>query len=186
MAFNHPFYFLRHGETQWNKDGMTQGQLDAPLNDTGLQQAARAADILATEPIARILASPLLRARETAEAVAERHGLDITFDDGLMECHLGDHEGKPHGPWLHDYFMGTYDPPNGEPFKVYCDRVWGAMARAVEGGANTLMVAHGGLWIAAQQFVKVQPVMLSMPNALPVHVTPQKNLWTHKVLDPAR
>ena len=111
MEFADPFYFLRHGETQWNKDGLTQGQLDSQLNDTGRAQAERAADALATEPIARIVASPLSRARHTAEAVAARHGLAVDFDEGLMECHLGEHQGKPHGSFLPAYFRGEYDPP---------------------------------------------------------------------------
>ncbi|MCP4047018.1 MAG: histidine phosphatase family protein, partial [Gammaproteobacteria bacterium] len=73
MKFDHPFYFLRHGETQWNKDRMTQGQLDAKLNSRGILQAERAADILRNEPIDRIVSSPLSRARHTAEAVALHH-----------------------------------------------------------------------------------------------------------------
>ena len=90
MPFENPFYFLRHGETEWNRTGRTHGQLDAPLNGTGRQQAERAADLPADEPIEWIVASPLTRVRHTAEAVAAWHELDVAFDDGLKECHLGD------------------------------------------------------------------------------------------------
>ena len=157
MPFDYSFYFLRHGETHWNREGRTQGQLDARLNETGRNQAARAAAILGQEPIARIISSPLSRARDTAASVAAVLGLDIETDDDLMECHLGDHQGRPHGPWLPRYFEGAYDPPNGETFPAFCDRVWAAMERAVAAGPNTLIVAHGGLWIAAQTFISVQP-----------------------------
>ena len=181
MAFEHPFYFLRHGETTWNAAGKTQGQLNSPLSDKGRQQAEDAAAALQDEPIARIVASPLDRAYHTAEAVARVKGLEIETDPDLMECHLGDHQGGPHGPWLADYFNDAYAPPNGETFTQFRDRVWGAMVRAVKGGENTLIVAHGGLWIAARAFVQVAPDLERMPNALPLHVTPGEALWEHRV-----
>ena len=180
-SFAHPFYFLRHGETDWNRSKRTQGQTDSQLNLTGRAQAERAADALASEPIARIVASPLSRARHTAEAVAARHGLPVTLDDGLMECHFGDHEGGPHGPFLGAYFRGEHDPPNGETFPDFCVRVRAAMQRAVALGPNTLIVAHGGLWIAARTFARVDPDLDFMPNALPLRVTPEDDLWRHSV-----
>ncbi len=186
MPYEYPFYFLRHGETEWNRTGRTQGQLDAPLNDTGRAQASRAAEILADEPIERIVASPLSRVRHTAEAVADRHGLDIIYDDDLRECHLGDRQGGPHGEWLNEYWAGRYDPPNGETLKEFSARVWSAMQRAVAGGPNTLIVAHGGLWVAAHSYVAIEPSLLRMPNALPIHVTPGEGEWRQRVLDEQR
>ncbi len=182
MEFVHPFYFLRHGETQWNKDHLTQGQLDSQLNAKGVGQASQAAEILRTEPIERIVSSPLSRAKHTAEAVAKHHNLEVQFDDDLMECNLGDHQGEPHGTWLAEYFAGNYSPPNGEPFKEFCQRVWHAMHRTAALGPNTLIVAHGGLWLAAQEFISVQPLIKPMPNALPVKVNPQDGEWNCTVL----
>lgn len=181
MAFEHPFYFLRHGETEWNKIGRTQGQLDAQLNETGRAQASAAAEALAGEPIQRIVASPLSRARNTAEAVAARHGLAVETDPDLAECHLGEHQGGPHGPFLAAFFRGEYDPPGGETFIEFRDRVWAAMARAVARGPNTLIVAHGGLWIAAREFVTMTPDLQRSPNALPLHVVPQDGHWEHRI-----
>ena len=182
MAFEHPFYFLRHGETEWNRTHRTQGQLDSQLNDTGRAQAQRAAELLRDEPIERIVASPLSRARHTAEAVAVHHDAEIVFDEALKECHLGDHQGQPHGPWLAQYWTGQYDPPNGETYGEFCERVWNAMQRAVAGGPNTLIVAHGGLWKAAHEFVPVEPQIMPLPNALPLHVTPGKAGWRQRAL----
>lgn len=182
MAFDHPFYFLRHGETQWNRDGRTQGQTDAQLNDLGRAQAARAAKVLRDQPITRIVASPLSRAHDTARAVADAMGLTITLDPGLMECHLGDHQGDPHGPWLQNYFEGRHVPPNGERFEDFCIRTWAAMRRAVALGPNTLIVAHGGLWISARRKIAVDPDLPRMPNALPLHVVPEGKTWRHRVL----
>ncbi len=181
MAFDHPFYFLRHGETFWNKSRLTQGQLDSQLNPTGRAQAERAAEALSKEPIERIVASPLSRARHTAEAVARRLDLPVSFDGGLMECHLGSYQGGPHGPWLAAYFKGENDPENGETFQQFSDRVWNAMANAVARGPNTLVVAHGGLWLAARSRVNVEPDLDRMPNALPLHVTPDAGTWRHRI-----
>ena len=182
MSFPYPFYFLRHGETEWNRTGKTQGQLDSQLNETGRAQAARAGEIMAGEPIERIVASPLTRVRHTAEAVARHHDVELLFDEDLKECHLGDMEGQPHGPWLANYWTGDFDPPNGETYNIFCNRVWRAMRRAVDRGPNTLIVAHGGLWIAAHEFVSIEPGLRPMPNALPIHVTPAGNLWQQKTL----
>ena len=182
MAFAHPFYFLRHGETVWNVSRITQGQHDSQLNETGRAQAERAGELFANEPIERIVASPLSRARHTAEAVAQHHNIELTFDDGLKECHLGDLQGEPHGPWLTEYWTGDFDPPGGETFGEFAQRVWEAMARAVALGPNTLIVAHGGLWIAAHEFTKVEPALRPMPNALPLHVTPRDGVWHQRTL----
>ena len=182
MAFDHPFYFLRHGETTWNAAGQTQGQLNSPLSDKGKQQAEEAAVALQNEPIERIIASPLDRALHTAQAVARVQGIEVETDPDLMECHLGDHQGKPHGPFLPAYFRGEHEPPNGETFPEFCKRTWGAMQRAVALGPNTLIVAHGGLWIAAREFVSVDPDLRRMPNALPLHVTPTAEHWDHRVI----
>ena len=182
MQFDHPFYFLRHGETHWNREGRTQGQLDSKLNDLGRAQAAQAADALRGQPIARIVASPLSRAHDTAKAAADMLGLEISLDPDLMECHLGDRQGEPHGPWLQDYFRGSYIPPNGERFEDFCARTWAAMKRAVGLGPNTLIVAHGGLWISARRYVSVAPDLPRMPNALPLHITPRGDVWHHRII----
>ncbi len=186
MAFDHPFYFLRHGQTDWNAAGRTQGQLDSKLDAVGRAQAMRAAEILKDEPIKRIVSSPLSRARVTAEMAADALGLQVILDDGLKECHLGTHQGKPHGPWLARYWTGEYDPPGGETFAEFSARVWEAMRRAVDLGPDTLIVAHGGLWLAAQSRVRTEPPLVRMPNALPLHVTPEEGVWRHRMLDPAR
>ena len=182
LAFEHPFYFLRHGETHWNREGIHQGQLDAKLNDLGRAQASRAAEALRGEPIARIVASPLSRAHDTAKAVADVLGLEIALDPDLMECHQGDHQGEPRGAWLQRYFQGEYQPPNGEPFDDFCARTWAAMRRAVALGPNTLIVAHGGLWMTARRYVSVDPDLPRMPNALPLHIVPGDAIWRLTIL----
>jgi probable phosphoglycerate mutase len=87
------FYFLRHGQTDWNLAGRFQGHTDIPLNEVGLAQARDAAKVLARCRIDLVAASPLIRARKTAEIVAERLGTPLLFDDELKERHFGRFEG---------------------------------------------------------------------------------------------
>ncbi|MEM7506484.1 MAG: histidine phosphatase family protein [Pseudomonadota bacterium] len=176
-TFAHPFYFLRHGETDFNHDRRFQGQLDSQLNETGLAQAAMAADALKTEPISAIVASPLSRARVTAEMVAEARGETVKTDAGLMECHLGIHQGEPYAPWLSDYWTGGFAPEGGEDFWQFRARVFPAMRRIVAGGANRLIVAHGGLWYAARSLVRMEPDLDRMPNALALYIQPDGDRW---------
>ena len=75
----------RHGQTEYNLQGRIQGQVDIPLNDTGRQQAQRAADGIAALGPTRIVSSPLVRARATAEVLASLTGLSVEIDSGLVE-----------------------------------------------------------------------------------------------------
>src|SRR6266568_963942 len=84
---------IRHGETAWNVDGRIQGQLDVPLNDTGRWQVHRLALAVAGEGISAIYSSDLLRALETAQAVARGCDRPITTDTGLRERGFGVFEG---------------------------------------------------------------------------------------------
>jgi broad specificity phosphatase PhoE len=125
---------VRHGETDYNRDGLALGQADAPLNETGLRQAAALEFALASEKIAVIYASPLRRTMATAEAIAGPHGLSVTADGRLIEMDIGELEGmtgaemvKQH-PDLMENWGGakgpTYRMPGSE------DRLVDVQARA--------------------------------------------------------
>jgi Histidine phosphatase superfamily (branch 1)/Sigma-54 interaction domain len=92
MIPSRTFFFLRHGQTDWNRDGRYQGTSDTPLNETGMAQANAAASAMATVRINRIVASPLIRALKTAEIVAEKIGVPICVDRDLRERHFGSFE----------------------------------------------------------------------------------------------
>lgn len=182
MPIEHPFYFLRHGETTWNAIGRTQGQLDAPLSDLGRRQALEAAEALKGHSIERIVASPLSRARDTAEAASAALGLPVSFDDELMEFHAGEWQGEPRGENIRAYFKREADPPGGETFQQFADRAWRAIRRGAALGPNTLIVCHGGLWYAMQEYIRMDPPLWPMPNALPIRVTPGPAPWRADVL----
>ncbi|MGJ3248801.1 MAG: histidine phosphatase family protein [Elainellaceae cyanobacterium] len=89
------FLLVRHGETDWNRDQRFQGQIDVPLNDTGRQQAEQCAEFLKSFSIDRVITSPMLRPKQTAEAIAAHHiSVKLELLDGLCEISHGLWEGK--------------------------------------------------------------------------------------------
>ena len=88
---------IRHGETDWNKARRYQGQTDTDLNDTGWAQAADVAARLADVPLARIISSPLKRAWQTADVIAQHHNslhLPVERASALQELYLGSWQGR--------------------------------------------------------------------------------------------
>jgi phosphoserine phosphatase len=86
---------VRHGETDWNRQGRFQGQMDIPLNATGHQQANQAGDFLRSQPIDFAVTSPMLRPKETAEAILQHHPqVSMTFESDFCEISHGTWEGK--------------------------------------------------------------------------------------------
>jgi len=84
---------VRHGATDWNRDGRYQGQADPALNDEGRAQAARLARRLEARPIEAVYSSDLQRARDTAEDIARAHGLPVLLELRLREINQGAWEG---------------------------------------------------------------------------------------------
>lgn len=85
---------IRHGESEWNRAGLYQGQADAPLSELGVRQAAALAERLRNEPFDYIFASPLQRAALTAEAVAQFHpAVPFIREPAIMEIHHGEWQG---------------------------------------------------------------------------------------------
>jgi probable phosphoglycerate mutase/uncharacterized phosphatase len=89
------FCSLRHGATDWNRQGLFQGRTDNPLNEDGLRQAHEAASMLRGAGISRIVASPLVRAARTAEIIADAIAVPLTIDAGIIEFDFGSFEGLP-------------------------------------------------------------------------------------------
>ena len=111
--------FVRHGETILNRQGRLQGRSDAPLSDVGAAQAAAVATGLASSPVKRVLSSPLQRARVTARAIADVHGLAVEADDRLIELDYGEWENLPvrdvpSDAWTAWRSDTGFAPPGGE------------------------------------------------------------------------
>jgi broad specificity phosphatase PhoE len=143
---------VRHGETDWNRDGRWQGHSDTHLNDVGREQAARVAEEL--DGVDVVYSSDLARARETADIVARRLGLDVHVDERLRERSFGAWEGKTaseieaefraaHARWLAGQGPGADD---AEPFADFAARVHGFLedVLARHPDETVLVVSHGG------------------------------------------
>ena len=83
----------RHGETEWNSVGRMQGQQNSPLTDDGLEQAYKLAQAVDQYDMDQIISSPLGRATETSNIVAEQTGLSMKTDDRLREIDIGAYSG---------------------------------------------------------------------------------------------
>jgi probable phosphoglycerate mutase len=175
-----PFWFLRHGETDWNARSLSQGSTDVPLNAIGIAQARRAALTLADKGIATIVSSPLGRALRTAETVAEAVKLPVSLDADLREVAFGEQEGQPMGDWYDDWIAGTYTPAGAETFAELRERAVAAVNRATALPGPVLVVGHGALFRALRQAMGLEP-NLRTPNALPLRMEPPADgaaAWT--------
>jgi ribonuclease H / adenosylcobalamin/alpha-ribazole phosphatase len=145
---------LRHGQTAMTAQKRYVGVTDAPLDDTGLVQAAAAAKRLADAGLDAIVSSPMTRARQTAEAVADRCGLPVEVDEGFRETDFGQWEARTFTEiqerwpaeltaWLADPLV---TPPGAESFADSSARAQQALDRVLSAhrGQRVLVVSHVG------------------------------------------
>jgi len=147
----------RHGETDWNRDGIWQGHGDPPLNALGRRQAAGLADRLADVEIDALYSSDLRRAYETAEIIGVAKGLAITADRDLREMDVGSWSGLT-SEEIQERFpeAGHHDGESREAFDTRAVAALGRIARAHEGGP-VLVVTHGGVVRALDRHVFGEP-----------------------------
>lgn len=119
---------VRHGETPGNRNRIVQVP-ETALSEEGLEQAARLARRLAASPIAEIWTSPQVRARMTAAAIERETGLSALEDIDLEERSFGAIRGTPYSELGFDLMAEDYDPPEGESWPVFHQRVDRAWAR---------------------------------------------------------
>jgi probable phosphoglycerate mutase len=145
-------YLARHGQTAYNHEGRFQGQQQIPLDDTGRAQALELAERAVPYGFRALWTSPLLRARETADAVAARTGLSPIEDARLMETDAGEWTDRPfaevraEAPELFDSFAAAepgFGFPGGESFAEQDVRVEAALADVMRGELPALVVCHG-------------------------------------------
>lgn len=154
---NRRIVVVRHGVTDWNKEGRFQGHLDPPLSDVGRREAEMvAARIAADDGLRpdRIVSSSLGRAAQTAAAIGAATGVAIEPDPRLIEIGQGEWEGRTHAELEIDdadryrawrEAAGIRQPPGGEPISKATSRVAALVAEllAAQPG-TTCLVSHGG------------------------------------------
>jgi len=147
----------RHGQSVANAVRRFQGIQDVPLSELGRRQAAALGAALRRGRLAHVYASPLERARLTAEAVVAELGVPLTLVDDLRELSLGEWEGctvdeirarpgDPYARWVRDPVCHL--PPGGEPLRTVQARALravDAIADAHPDGDDVLVVSHGGV-----------------------------------------
>ena len=146
-------YFMRHGETDLNKEGRMQGQQDYPLNEKGREQARQAGERFTAHGLYfdRVLSSPLSRALETASLASGLRQEEIIIDRRLMEMGYGPYEALPFEELSQEVFKFLYDPehipaPEGmEPIPALVARL-GDFLRELAADPRDeqiLVVSHG-------------------------------------------
>lgn len=184
------FLFIRHGETDWNRQGRMQGSNDIPLNQTGIEQAFSAATLLKPYPIKKIVTSPQIRAKHTADIISQAFGAAVHLEPDLRERHFGDYEGTspdnlpripvdPHAP------DGPFDYPQGkvEPFRDVSLRSKSAIERWLASHDKSkegvlLFVAHGGVFSALHHALECG-AYFRIKNATPYEFARQADgRWT--------
>jgi probable phosphoglycerate mutase len=139
----------RHGETEWNRVGRWQGHADQPLNEAGRLQASELAERLAGDGITAVYSSDLARARETADAVADRLGLEVVEDEGLREIDVGSWSGltraeverrfpEGYARWLQGEI--GHDGETREQLTARVDELYAAELARYQGAVTTLQV----------------------------------------------
>jgi len=137
---------IRHGETGHNARRILQ-PADTPLSARGHEQARLLAERLADAGVRRIVSSDLARAAETAQALERQTGISIHWEPLLHERNFGDIRGTAYDDLGLDPFASDYEPPGGETWTVFRERVataWKVVQRhAAETEGNLAVVTHG-------------------------------------------
>lgn len=147
---------VRHAETAEDTRGRCYGRLDVGLSVAGREQCARLAEVFRGEPLRSVWASPAIRARETAEAIAAPHRLDVGVIEALRELDFGELEGRAYDeiavtdPDLYARWMTaptTVRFPGGESYSDLQSRVDAGIAALLERHDDGLavVVTHGGV-----------------------------------------
>ena len=172
----HPtrFFFLNHGETDWDRNGRFAGRINAPLNGRGLAQARRAGEMLRKVGIQTICTSPQDRALTTAEIVAAHIHAPIVTIEGLRDCCFGSLDGEIAGGWFEAWRHGA-TPDGAESIRKFLARGMRAMNAALERAGPVLIVGHPAIYVAFQRLAGLEEATLRPLASTPIlHEPPQR------------
>ena len=164
-------WFVRHGETDFNKFSITQGQLDSSLNQTGLEQSKQVAKKLKNEKFDIVFCSPLIRARQTLDAIMKYHTAKIVYDKRIIEHGRGSLSGYKNTKEQYAEFFKNPHKFGGESSHDIYKRV-SLFVKSLEKyrGKNILIVGHGGVskyikfCLEHKNFKKESPISTDIAN----------------------
>lgn len=141
-------YVIRHGQTDWNKEGRIQGQVNVPLNEVGEAQARAAHEEIKDKKFDAVFCSPLLRTKQTCQIAYGGDG--VIFDDRLMERDFGANEGVKRAEVDFEAFWTEGSKENtecGETIAQMTDRVVDFLDMLCRDykDKDVLAVTHGGV-----------------------------------------
>jgi broad specificity phosphatase PhoE len=185
LTLPHRLILIRHGETDWNREGRLQGGQDIPLNDLGREQAAEAAErlrkLVPGFATLDFIGSPMHRARETMDILRAELGLApgaYRTDDRLKELTFGSWEGftwrdirkaEREQAQLRERDKWSFVPPGGESYAMLAERVRPALEELPR---ETVIVSHGG----------VARAILALVGAVPPQKASLVEIWQGKIL----
>jgi 2,3-bisphosphoglycerate-dependent phosphoglycerate mutase len=190
------FYFLRHGETDWNVEKRYQGYTDIPLNLNGIAQATIAKDIVARLPIDLCVVSPLQRAYKTAEIIFKNQPITLIKDTRIIERMGGRIEGmlrhevnadaQQNPDCYSDEIMGPWRlPKDVEPETTMYQRINAAITDHIisKPHQKVLLVSHGGvIYNIFKAFNIIVPDGFKPINCQPYKFSKQGQQWQFKVI----
>jgi len=174
------FIFVRHGETEGNRNRVYQVP-HIPLNEAGQGQAQLAAKRLSTTKIGRLVASPMARAWSTASLVAAQHKMHPEVDGALSERFYVSLWDTPIG----DIFDWNLDPDGCEPLATFVHRAAHSIMRILADDTpdgETLIVAHGGILLVACALTGATLAGDQRRNAVPLRFERADGAWTVRPL----
>lgn len=136
-------YLVRHGRTALNAAGVLRGRLDPPLDHVGLQEAAALGRVFQQVTVAVVFSSPLIRARQTAAAIADATDAEVTLVEDLADRDYGDWTGRTLDD-LEAAHGSVDDAPGVEPLRPFTERVTTTLIGLVSGAGTdpVVVVAH--------------------------------------------
>ncbi|MBI5318086.1 histidine phosphatase family protein [Bradyrhizobium sp.] len=178
------FICLRHGATDWNRQGLFQGRTDNPLNDDGIAQAHAAAEKLRAVELTHVVSSPLLRAVQTAEIIAGLASRTVTLDHGLIELDFGSFEGRPVRELMMQHrknsAQGLVDmlPADSEPWADVASRAVRSVSHWLDRhpGDEILFVCHDAVMQSMAQ--RLTGNFFKNGHGRPFRFTRTDDVWT--------
>ncbi len=176
-------FAIRHGETAWSRERRFAGSRDIPLADEGLRQCEAVAGALGGKPVAAVYASPLERARASAEVIAKPHRLEVRIEPAFREMAFGEWEGLSReevARCFPEAYAEWRTAPHrlalrgGEPLAEVAGRVSGALGElcAEHAGETVVLVSHAiVLRLIVLEALGLPPERLWTVDASPAGIT---------------